>query len=243
MSINLRRPAFYLTMPQHCNYLPGYWASNLFLDPRARLDGRGYAGLLAKGFRRSGDFVYRPHCEDCAACVAVRVPVAAFRPDRSQRRNRKRNRDLRVTRVAPLYRDEHFDLYRRYQQAVHPGGGMDETDTENYRQFLVCSPVNTFFYEIRCRGRLLAVAVVDQLPGCLSAVYTFYEPAERHRGLGNYAILWQIEQARAQRRQWLYLGYWIRNCRKMAYKIRYRPLEGLMDGAWSTLSAPDTRSP
>lgn len=235
MTTQHKTPEVYLSMPHPCSYLPGRVATSLFIDPRYPLDSRRYAGYMHAGFRRSGDLVYRPHCRDCSACIPVRVPVARFRPDRSQRRIWQRNGDLEVAAVPAVFRTEHFELYLRYQRARHPGGGMDDPDPQKYMSFLFSRRVETRFYEMRLAGRLMAVAVVDVLPDALSAMYTFYEPTEPRRGLGVYAILWEIEEAKRLGLAWLYLGYLIRECPKMSYKARYRPLEAYLGGRWVLL--------
>ncbi len=225
-------------MPHPCSYLPGRTATSLFLDPRQPLDSRQYAGFMRLGFRRSGDLIYRPHCRGCNACIPVRIPVDGFRPDRGQRRVWKRNQDLSVIPHSPAYSEEHFKLYQRYQTRRHPGGGMDDPDPQKYINFLGSQRIHTVFYEIRLRMKLLGVAVTDILPDGLSAVYTFFDPEEKRRSLGVYAVLWQIEQARERRLPWLYLGYWIKECQKMAYKGNYRPLEVLVNGHWIRLDDP-----
>ncbi|MBW8849513.1 MAG: arginyltransferase [Xanthomonadales bacterium] len=228
--------------PEHpCGYWPERQARDLVLDPGDPRLGRFYPMALGWGFRRSGNLVYRPHCRACRACVAVRIPVEAFRPDRSQRRCLARNADLR-TRVCPAERgEEHFALYRRYLAARHPGGGMDEHGAAEFDQFLIGAWNAGRFLEIRAPqaqgpGRLLAVAVTDVVPEALSAVYTFYDPDEAARGLGTFAILQQLAWAQRDGRRHLYLGYWIDGHRKMDYKRRWRPLEAWDGHGWSTLT-------
>jgi arginine-tRNA-protein transferase len=225
-------PEIFLSMPHPCSYLPGRTATSLFLDPRQSLNSQQYAGFMRLGFRRSGDLIYRPHCRECCACIPVRIPVDRFHPDRGQRRVWKRNQDLSIVSHPPIYNQEHFDLYQRYQAMRHPGGGMDDPDPQKYINFLGSRSIRTVFYEMRHLDKLLGVAVTDVLPDGLSAVYTFFEPAEKRRSLGSYAVLWQVELARQQRFPWLYLGYWIKDCQKMAYKGNFHPLEILQDGLW-----------
>ncbi|MBI3547032.1 MAG: arginyltransferase [Gammaproteobacteria bacterium] len=236
MTSHLKSPEVFLSMPHACSYLPGRSATSLFLDPRQPLDSRQYASFMRLGFRRSGDLIYRPHCRQCSACIPVRIPVSRFWPNRGQRRIWKRNQDLTVTASTPIYNEEHFDLYQRYQAARHRGGGMDDPDPKKYMNFLGSKYIDTQFYEMRLQEKLLAVAVTDNLPDGLSAVYTFFDPEEKHRGLGVLAVLWQIEQARARNLPWLYLGYWIKECVKMSYKGNYRPLEALINGRWTLLT-------
>jgi arginyl-tRNA--protein-N-Asp/Glu arginylyltransferase len=243
MTSHLKPPEIFLSMPHPCSYLPGRTATSLFLDPRQPLDSRQYAGFMRLGFRRSGDLVYRPHCRDCNACTPVRVPVDRFRPDRGQRRIWKRNQDLRVIPRPPIYSQEHFDLYQRYQAMRHPGGGMDDPDPQKYINFLGSQHIHTVFYEMRHEHKLLGVAVTDILPDGLSAVYTFFDPDASRRALGVYAVLWQVRQAVERRLPWLYLGYWIKECAKMAYKANYRPLEVFLNGHWIQQEPPGVGPP
>ena len=220
-----------------CGYWPDRVARDLVLDPRDPRLPRFYPTALGWGFRRSGDLVYRPHCEGCRACVPVRIPVARFTPDRSQRRCLARNADIQ-TRIAPARRTaEHFELYQRYLAARHRDGGMDGHGTVEFDQFLVGSWSETRFVEMRLAGdhgpgRLLAVAVTDRVGRGLSAVYTFFEPELAQRGLGTLAILRQIEWVRRESRRYLYLGYWINGHRKMDYKRRFHPLEYFDGKRW-----------
>lgn len=223
---------FYLTAPYPCSYLPGREARSQVATPHKLIDTTIYSELVWRGFRRSGLFVYRPRCGACRACVPVRVPVAEFKPNRSQRRCAARNADLELT-LKPLAFDEaHYRLYRRYQLARHSGGGMDNDDREQYRSFLLQSRVDSVLAEFSLNGEVAMVALVDRLLDGLSAVYTFFEPDLAKRGLGVYGVLAQIELARRLGLPYLYLGYWIEGSPKMAYKNGYRPVEMLQDGAW-----------
>ena len=220
-----------------CGYWPERRARDLVLDPRDPRLATVYPQALDWGFRRSGDLVYRPHCQHCHACVAVRIPVAGFVPDRSQRRCLARNAAVE-TRVAPARRSaEHFELYRRYLAARHRDGGMDGHGSAEFDQFLVGSWSDTRFLELRAPGaggpgRLLAVAVTDRVGSGLSAVYTFFDPDLPHLGLGTLAILQQIGWARREGLRHLYLGYWIDGHGKMDYKRRFRPLEAFDGRRW-----------
>ncbi len=237
-----KKPEMFLSMPHPCSYLPGRVATSLFVDPRAPLDSAAYGSYMRLGFRRSGDLVYRPHCRDCQACIPVRVPVNLFQPTRSQRRILGRNTDLKVTAQAPGYDPQHFALYLRYQKTRHPGGGMDDPDPQKYTNFLLSRHVHTVFYEMRLQSRLIGVAVVDHLSDGLSAVYTFFDPHERRRGLGTFAVLWQIERARQLGLTHVYLGYLIRESQKMSYKENYHPLEAYLDGRWRLLDPVSSES-
>lgn len=225
--------------PSHeCAYLPEREAVTQFIDPAFPLSPLTYSHLVDVGFRRSGEYVYRPRCNDCQACMAARIPVTRFNPSRGQRRIWRANQDVVVNALPAAFKEEHFALYRRYIRVRHPGGGMDAPDPDRYREFLLSSWCNTLCFEFRLHDRLLAVAVADRLQCGLSAVYTFFDPEYAKRGLGTYAVLWEIAEARRQGLNWVYLGYWIAACRKMNYKCHFRPLEIFRDGLWQTLVTP-----
>ncbi|KFN44761.1 hypothetical protein N789_01750 [Arenimonas oryziterrae DSM 21050 = YC6267] len=226
------------TAEHGCGYWPERLARDLVLDPSDPSLPALYPNALSLGFRRSGGHVYRPHCNACRACIAVRVPVREFRPSRSQRRCLQRNADLSV-RVSPARRTgEIFDLYRRYVDTRHAGGGMDAPMPVDFDGFLACGWSPTEFVEFRLGEELLGVAVTDVLPDALSAVYTFYAPEVAERSLGTYAILMQIARAQREDRQHLYLGFWLDQHPKMHYKQGFRPLEYLDGRDWKPLAAP-----
>jgi leucyl-tRNA---protein transferase len=221
----------FLTTEYPCSYLSNRRARNLVADP-AVTDSRIYTQLADLGFRRSGDHVYRPHCRGCAACRSLRIPVDRFHPNRSQRRIWTRNQDLGTHWLDAEFRDEHFDLFARYITARHSGGGMDPASPDSYWSFITSRWCQTGLCEFRHEQELLAVAVVDRLADGLSAVYTFFDPNQEPRGLGSFAILWQIAEARRLGLKWIYLGYWIEHCHKMAYKARFKPHEIFVAERW-----------
>lgn len=229
--------ALYASVPHPCSYLPGKEAVTVFADPRTAASRRLYSQLIDYGFRRSGEHIYRPGCRGCAACIAVRIPLAQFQPNRAQRRIWRHNQDLEAISIPVEHNSEHFALYQRYLAARHPGGGMDNPDPENYMSFFASREIDTALIEFRLNGKLLAVAVTDYLEHGLSAVYTFFDPTPEHcaRSLGAHAILWQIDEARRLGLPFVYLGYWIEESPKMSYKSQYRPLEGYRDGRWGVL--------
>ena len=220
------------TAEHACGYWPERQARDLVLDPADPDLPTLYGNALAIGFRRSGGHVYRPHCRACQACTPVRIPVHDFQPDRRQRRCRKRNADLQLA-VRPAERTEEiFELYRRYVNTRHAGGGMHDPQPKDFDQFVSASWSPTRFFEFRRDGELLALAVTDVLPEALSSVYTFFAPEQPARSLGTFAILAQIEWARQNGRRHLYLGFWLEGHPKMEYKRLFRPLQRLQGREW-----------
>ena len=224
--------ALYASPATDCNYLPGQQSISLFANPDLPKNKSLHSSLSRQGFRRSGEFIYRPGCEKCNACIATRVPVHEFQPSRGQRRTWKQNQDLAVKILPAEFNLEQFELYQRYLSKRHANGGMDDPTPESYVQFLSSSWSETYFMEFRLNKKLAAIAVVDELENALSAVYTFFDPELSKRSLGRFSILYEIEYAREKGLEWLYLGYWIDECQKMQYKQGYQPQEHFRKNQW-----------
>lgn len=227
----------FATHPHECSYLAGEEATTLFIDPATQIDQGLYSRLSDVGFRRSGCHLYRPHCATCSACIPVRVVVSQFHPSRAQRRINSRNSDLVARDLPSINTPGIYALYSDYIEQRHADGDMYPPTEEQYRSFLTSQWGCTRYVGFYLEEKLISVAVVDHMDNGLSAIYTFYDPQMSDRSLGTYAVLWQIAEARRLRLPHVYLGYWIAESRKMAYKSKFRPLEMLRDGQWKSVKS------
>ncbi len=228
----------YLSAPSPCAYRPQELAQSAFVDPALKLNAAQREALCTMGFRRSGPTHYRPACVQCQACESTRIAVNAFTPNRSQRRCWRDNQDLIASWAAPVGTQERYALYQKYLRARHNDGDMDPDDFPGFERFL-CSNEDSATQHLLIRdpsGHLLAVCVADRLHSGWSAVYTFFDPRWDKRSLGRYAILRLIEACRAARLPWLYLGYYIADCKKMSYKSEYMPHQRFIQGNWITIN-------
>ena len=230
----IRRLPLYLTPAHECSYYADREARTVFGDPRHTPDMETQTLLAQQGFRRSGRYLYRPECSGCGACIAARIDVRAFHPDRSQRRNLRNNAALDVSVQQPWCDDGLLALYNRYQSRRHEDGQMLAASRQEFEEFLLADWSASRYLEIRFGAELLALTVFDRLQDGLSAVYTFYDPDAEKRGPGVFAILKLIELAANEGLPWVYLGYWLPDHPKMDYKRRFRPLTG---GKWRRLQS------
>ena len=258
---HLHKLQFYVTTPYACGYLPQKLAQSLIATPHHLVDANVYSGLIQQGFRRSGKFAYRPHCENCNACIAVRVVLGDFDPNRSQKRAYKQHAGL-TARIMPLsYNDSHFALYTAYQAARHPDEHLKkqaeahrtaqiQNEADEYRHFLCQSNVESLMVEFTdANKQVKIVSVIDVVDDGVSAVYTFYDTGfnagfkasesktslgdqSKRASYGTYSIMWLIEWTKMLGLPYFYLGYWIADSQKMAYKQAFKPQQKLIDGEW-----------
>jgi arginyl-tRNA--protein-N-Asp/Glu arginylyltransferase len=219
----------FLTAAMPCPYLPGRQERKLFTHLTGRRASNLHHLLSDNGFRRSQNLIYRPACEGCAACQSVRIDARRFEASGRFRRTLKTNSDLSVEVCAPVATSEQFELFRRYLCSRHPAGGMTQMGFIDYEYMVEDTPVQSVLVEYRLRNHparpLMAVALTDVMPDGLSMVYSFYDPEHAHRGLGNFAILDHIAQVKTAGLGYVYLGYWVPQSPKMAYKAAFKPLE------------------
>lgn len=246
----LQKLQFYVTTGYSCGYLPNKLAQSLIASPQHLIDANIYSGLIQQGFRRSGKFAYRPHCENCRECVPVRIILQEFIASRSQKRAYKQHQNL-FSRILPIaFHAEHYALYAAYQKARHADtlenkkvasdnksqpkkiDKTEQDEIEQYNNFLCQTNVESVMVEFRENGQLKMVSVIDLVRDGISAVYTFYETNDVRASFGTYNVMWQIDWAKSLNFPYLYLGYWIKDSRKMAYKQNFKPLEKLIDGEW-----------
>lgn len=219
----------FLTAAMPCPYLPGRQERKLFTHLTGRRAASLHHLLSENGFRRSQNLIYRPACEGCNACQSVRIVAGQFEPSARYRRVKAKNSDLLVDVRPTTATSEQYDLFKRYLESRHAGGGMNQMSFVDYEYMVEDTPVQSVLVEYRLRDdperRLVAVALTDVMPDGLSMVYSFYDPELAHRSMGTFLILDHIEQVRSAGLEYVYLGYWVKDSPKMAYKAQFKPLE------------------
>ena len=239
-----RFPRFYVTPAGPCPYLPGRVERKVFTELKGTEAQALNDALTLIGFRRSQNVAYRPACEDCQCCVSVRVRAKEFEPNRSMRRVIAKNSDIEMREAPAWASDEQFTLLKRYLRSRHPDGGMTHMDAIDFASMIESSPIDSRIMEYRRvtedpddpeNGQLMATCLTDVLSDGLSLVYSFFEPHEKNRGLGKYVVLSHIDYALKLGLPYVYLGYWIADCRKMAYKTIYQPMDQLTQDGWKKM--------
>ena len=224
------------TVVDDCPYLDEQKSASILVDPDHQIDKNLFSMLSRSGFRRSGEMLYSPKCPNCNACVSVRIPSSEFKPSRSQKRVWRRNIDVTATIEDVCFKQEHFDMYYRYQLHRHPESSMCDVDTSKYTGFIESTYSRSKFLCFYLEEQLIGISVIDQFDGGISAVYTFFEPEHSNRSLGTYAILYALKLAKAHKIPYVYLGYWIDGSPKMDYKRKFKPLQGYLDREWQDLN-------
>jgi arginine-tRNA-protein transferase len=228
---------FFATSPVACPYVAGRAERKLIVELGGAQSAAFYDDLSRAGFRRSHRFAYRPACRACGSCVPVRIAVARFSDTRSTRRVRNANRDLAAEIAPARATPEQFRLFQAYQRSRHGDSDMAAMSYGDYRGMVEDTPIRTEIAELRDpAGALAAAALIDRLDDGISAVYSFFDPQQPKRSLGTWSILWLVEECRRQGRPYVYLGYWIADSPKMAYKARFPALERLNAGRWTVFA-------
>jgi len=233
-----RRPQFfYTTAPLPCPYVPGRTERKVVTEITGPEADSLHDRLSRAGFRRSHNIAYAPVCPSCQACIPIRIPVRDFQPDRTLRKIAKANAELEGFEAPARATTEQYQLFQRYQAARHGDGDMATMSFYDYRAMVEDTPIDTCIVEFRDREeRMLGACLTDRLGDGLSAVYSYFAPGLEKRSLGTFTVLWLIERARLMGLPYVYLGYWVPESRKMAYKARFKPAEILVGGTWRVLA-------
>ncbi|WP_158527180.1 arginyltransferase [Pelagibaculum spongiae] len=223
----------YLSSEQTCNYLEQEESRSLFVDPAIKINSSLISQLSQNGFRRNGSLLYRPHCNHCNKCMSCRVICRDFKPSNSQKKILRKAKLLDWKLVPMKFTQEHYYLYQKYIEARHIDGDMYPASEQQYQSFLICGDIPQLLLEIRTsEGLLICGAAVDCLDDGFSAVYSYFDPDFSQLSLGKLIILRLIEHCQSSQLAYVYLGYWIENCRKMAYKKNYPPMEFFNRKQW-----------
>jgi leucyl-tRNA---protein transferase len=229
---------FFATSPVACPYIAGLAERKLIVELAGNGAAAFYDDLSRAGFRRSHRYAYRPACRGCNACVPVRVAVRRFAHTRSTRRIRNANRDVCASLGEGRATHEQFRLFAAYQRARHGDSEMASMNYADYRGMVEDSAVRTRIVEFRDAKGLAAASLIDLLDDGVSAVYSFFDPRQARRSLGSWCILWLVEECWRRDLPYVYLGYWIAESPKMAYKARFPALERLTTEGWRAFVAP-----
>jgi arginine-tRNA-protein transferase len=229
--------SFLVTTDTPCPYLPDRMERKLVTRLGGPEAAKNFHLLSRAGFRRSHSIAYRPACIACQACVPVRVVARDFAPGRSLRRIEARNADLTAVVLPPRGTPEQFQLFQRYLDGRHNDGEMAGMTLADYRSMVEDTPIDTRLIEFRNRSRrLVACVLTDWSVDGVSAVYSFFDPEQPGRSLGTHMIIWLLREAVRSGRPYVYLGYWVGGSRKMAYKVRFRPIEGYGAAGWQRIA-------
>ena len=223
---------FYTTTEYNCSYIDKMAAQSLVVTPYKSINQNIFQDLIEKGFRRSGQYIYKPNCKSCTACIPIRLPVQKFLFSKTQKRIYKKHGYFKVREASLAFNQKHFDLYLKYQNKRHSYINNDQNNLDDYNDFLIKSNVKSKFIEFWDGDLLKIVSIVDIVSDGISAVYTFYDPHDEKVSYGTYSIIWLINWCKAQQLKYMYLGYWIGECNKMKYKTNFKPYKLYINGYW-----------
>jgi arginine-tRNA-protein transferase len=229
---------FYVTPEHTCPYLEEQQSKTLFMSREIEPNDRLYDSLINNGFRRSGDHIYRPHCADCKACISIRIACEDFSPSKQQKRCAKKGTRFSQSIQPACFDQLHYGLFERYINSRHTDGDMYPTSEKQYKDFILCDWLNTQFLDLLepTTGDLIGCLVFDELKSGTSAIYSFFDPDYSKFSPGRLLVLNLISLTKQKQLEYVYLGYWIKNCRKMSYKGEYRPIECFTNDHWVRLS-------
>ena len=229
---SFKKIKFYTTTEYNCSYIDKMDAQSLVVTPYKSINQNTFQDLIEKGFRRSGQYIYKPNCKSCTACIPIRLSVKKFLPSKTQKRTYIKHGSF-IIREAPLsFKKNHFDLYLKYQNKRHSFINNEQNNLDDYNDFLIKSNVKSKLIEFWDGDLLKIVSIVDIVSDGISAVYTFYDPDDKKVSYGTYSIIWLINWCKAQQLKYMYLGYWIGECKKMKYKTNFKPYELYIKGYW-----------
>ena len=233
----LQEIQFYVTTKYSCGYINGQDAQSIVATPYKNINNTNFGSLINKGFRRSGQYIYKPNCKDCSACIPIRLLVSNFNASRSQKRVKKYLDKFSVKLLPLTFNEEHYNLYVSYQNKRHPNNIESENDATDYNDFLIKSHVMSKLVEFRLNNQLKMVTIIDIVDDGISAVYTFYDYSDQKLSLGTMSILWLLEFCKKENLSFLYLGYWINENQKMKYKTNFKPYELMIEGVWQQVTS------
>jgi len=228
----LQEIQFYVTTKYSCGYINGQDAQSIVATPYKNINNTNFGSLINKGFRRSGQYIYKPNCKDCSACIPIRLLVSNFNASRSQKRVKKYLDKFSVKLLPLTFNEEHYNLYVSYQNKRHPNNIESENDATDYNDFLIKSHVMSKLVEFRLNNQLKMVTIIDIVDDGISAVYTFYDCSDQKLSLGTMSIIWLLGLCKKENLPFLYLGYWIHESQKMKYKTNFKPYELMIKGVW-----------
>lgn len=224
---------FFQTKPMKCSYLSERFEKRLIMSIKYNKDNHVINKLTTLGFRRNLDFMYLPICNNCSECISSRISVTNFRASKSQKRNLKRNSHFRFVKMIDNAKKKRYENFQEYISTRHEGSQMQKMTQQEFSNFLYNTPTESSIFDlIDESNNIVASILLDQLDNGMSAVYSFYKPKYLRDGLGIYLILKAIEQVKLENKKYLYLGYWVKNSRKMNYKIQFDNLQIFTDGSW-----------